>query len=88
MWNSSSGLNEDLFPAYCVDDETAAGVLPLIKFCAEKWPGTNIMVISTAQPLLPDVMEQLDLSNVRGIYGKPIDAEAVTDIAAALEDIS
>ncbi len=74
-------------PFLAAGEEAEVGVLPLIEFCGERWPSTRILVISTAAPLPVDVMEQLDQSNVGGIYGKPLDSEAVTEIATLVEDV-
>ena len=61
--------------------------LPLIEFCGEKWSKTRILVVSSTRALEGDLLEQLDLPNVAGVYGKPLESEAVTEIAGHLEDL-
>ena len=74
-------------PMLARGDEVRLGVLPLIEFCAQRWPETRIVVISITAALEDDALEQLDLANVSGVYSKPIDSEAVTEIASLLEDL-
>jgi hypothetical protein len=61
-------------------------VTVIIDFCAKKWPQTKLMIVSTSDAIEGDAIEQLDQPNVLGIHGAPMDAEAMIEIAAAIDD--
>jgi hypothetical protein len=87
-----SGHEYDLVladPFFSGDSEGAdPQIASIIDFCAKKFPKTRLMIISNTEPIEGDALESLDQPNVIGIYGTPIDAEAVTEIGAAIDDVA
>ena len=63
-------------------------ITSIIEYCAKKATKTRLMIISSTDAIEGDALEQLDQPNVLGIHGAPLDAEAHTEIAAAIDDVA